>query len=70
LDMSLIIIDVRPNEIAQPPLTRPSCAPNFNVERVMCKFTRRSAVGCSDWLDLLSINLTLGMILKDPSRAP
>ena len=24
---------------------------NFNVEAVMCKFSKRAAVGCSDWLD-------------------
>src|SRR5216684_3097491 len=35
---------------AQPPLTAPSCAPNFNVEVVMCKFARPSAVRWSAWL--------------------
>ena len=40
---------------AQPPLTRASCAANFSVETVMCKFTRRSAVGCSAWLDDLTV---------------
>jgi hypothetical protein len=38
---------------SQPPLTRANCAANFGVEVVMCKFSRRSAVGWSSLVRLL-----------------
>src|SRR5437016_14541217 len=36
---------------AQRPPTKPGCAASFNVEIVTWKFSRRSAVRWSDWLD-------------------